>query len=313
VLATSAFASNGGLGPVSPVSPNGHKSSSAYWLVFALTTVIFVGVESALIFFIVRFRSRGRARTEDGPDIHGSTKLETAWTIFPVVLLAIIATFVFVNLPGFVHPASADKKGALHVHVIAHQFYWEFRYPGGAVAYDQMVAPAGRLVLLDIDSQDVAHSWWIPAFGPKSDAIPGQTNHAWFKVAADPDNPERVFKGSCSELCGLLHAKMTQSVKIVAPAAYAAWLQKQSNLTPVQLGKQEFDAVCSKCHGVEAEGFIGPKLSDNPITLDPKQLGPIVRNGRGKMPAVGAGWSQDQIDALVAYFKTQPFGGSSGQ
>jgi cytochrome c oxidase subunit 2 len=180
VLASSASASYGGIGPVAPVSPNGDKASSAYWLIFVLTAGIFILVEGALVVFVVRFRSRGRARTEEGPDIHGSSKLETAWTIIPVVLLAIIATFVFINLPGYVHPAKAEEANALKVHVIAHQFYWEFRYPDGTLAFDQMVVPENRLVLLTIDSADVNHSWWIPAFGPKSDAIPGQTNHALF-------------------------------------------------------------------------------------------------------------------------------------
>jgi cytochrome c oxidase subunit 2 len=314
VLASSASASYGGIGPVSPVSPNGDKSASAYWLVFALTAGIFVLVEGALIVFVIRFRSKGRARTVDGPDIHGSTKLETAWTIIPVVLLAIIATFVFVNLPGYVHPAKAEEANALRVHVIGHQFYWEFRYPNGTLAFDQMVVPENKLVLLTIDSGDVNHSWWIPAFGPKSDAIPGQTNHAWFKVSPDPNAPVRVFKGQCSELCGFLHAKMSQTVKVLSQADYATWLQHQSTVTAVALGKQEFAASCAKCHGAQAQGFIGPKLAGNSIAVDPKQLAPILHNGRRRMPAVGNDWSQQQVDAIVAYLKSNPFsGGSSGQ
>jgi cytochrome c oxidase subunit 2 len=314
VLATSAAASYGGLGPVHPVSPNGEKANSAYWLVFALTTVIFVLVEGALILFAVRFRSKGRARTVDGPDIHGSTRLETAWTVVPVVLLAIIATFVFVNLPGYVHPAKAAEKDALRIEVVAHQFAWEYRYPNGVLAYDRMVVPANKLVLLDIHSEDVAHSWWIPAFGPKSDAIPGQTNHAWFKVAADPQHPVRVFKGQCSELCGILHAKMTETVQIVPQAQYAAWLQRQSSLSLAQLGKQEFAATCAKCHGAQAEGFVGPAIATSSVPTDVKQIEPILRNGLRRMPPVGRGWSQRQVDAIVAYFKSKPFnGGSSGQ
>jgi cytochrome c oxidase subunit 2 len=314
VVTASASASYGGIGPVSPVSPNGSKAESAYWLVFVLTAGIFVLVEGALVVFVVRFRSRGRARSIDGPDIHGSTKLETAWTILPVVLLAIIATFVFVNLPGYVHPAKAEQANALRIEVIGHQFYWEFRYPNGVLAYDRMVVPEGKLVLLTVRSADVAHSWWIPAFGPKSDAIPGQTNHAWFKVKANPDVDLRVFKGQCSELCGLFHAKMSQSVEVLPQAAYAAWLAKQSALSPFALGKQEFAASCATCHGASAEGFYGPAIATSSIVLAPKLLEPILRDGRGRMPAVGNGWSPEQIRAIVAYFKSNPFsGGSSGQ
>jgi cytochrome c oxidase subunit 2 len=291
------------------VSPNGEKANAAYWLIFALSAVIFVVVEGALIVFVVRFRSRGRARTVDGPDIHGSTKLETAWTIVPVVLLAAIATFVFVNLPGFTSPTKAQAAGAVNVDIVAHQFYWEFRYANGARSYDQLVAPAGKTVLLDITSEDVAHSWWIPAFGPKTDAIPGQTNHAWFRTSH-----LGTYRGQCSELCGLLHAKMTQTVKVLPQAAYDAWLQQQSALSPAAMGAHEFEATCAKCHGPAAQGFIGPKISDNPTTVDPALLEELLHNGLRTMPAVGRGWTDGQIAALVAYFKSKPFtGGTSGQ
>jgi cytochrome c oxidase subunit 2 len=313
VLATNATATNGGIGPVPQVTPNGQKQNDAYWLIFTLTAAIFVLVEGALILFVVRFRSRGRARTVEGPDIHGSSKLETAWTVVPVLLLAIIATSIFVNLPGFIHPPKAERAKAVHVDVIAHQFYWEFDYGNGVRSYDTMVVPADKLVLLTITSQDVAHSWWIPAFGPKSDAIPGQTNHAWFKVGKQ--HVGAVYEGQCSELCGMLHAKMTQSVKVVSSADYHAWLQQQSSLTPVEMGKQEFAASCAKCHGAQAQGFIGPTLVGNTAVTDAKTLGPIVHNGIRTMPPVGKGWNDDeQIAALVAYFNSNPFpGGSSGK
>jgi cytochrome c oxidase subunit 2 len=316
LLATSAMASDGGLGPVDSVSPNGQKAGAAYWLVFAFTAAIFVLVEGALIVFIIRFRSRGRDRSIEGPDIHGSTKLETVWTIFPVVVLAIIATFIFVNLPGYIHPAKADKRNALQVHIIAHQFYWEFRYPNGVLAYDTMVVPANTLVELTIDSADVAHSWWIPAFGPKTDAIPGQTNHAWFKAQVAAKNLPILYTGQCSELCGLLHAKMTQHVKVVSAAEYQVWFRHNQALSLRGLGQKEFTASCAKCHGADAQGFIGPAIATSSIPRDAKTLTPLLFNGKGRMPAVGTGWSTRQIAAIVAYFKSNPKafnGGTSGK
>jgi heme/copper-type cytochrome/quinol oxidase subunit 2 len=175
-----------------------------------------------------------------------------------------------------------------------------------------MVVPENRLVELTIDSEDVAHSWWIPAFGPKSDAIPGQTNHAWFKVK--PTGTTRTFVGQCSELCGVLHAKMLQTVKVVPAGDYTSWVAQQSSLGPADLGKQEFAASCAKCHGAEAQGFVGPTLVGNTALTDEKTLAPIVTHGIRTMPAVAHGWNADQIAALVAYFKTNPFpGGSSGK
>jgi cytochrome c oxidase subunit II len=312
LLAANAAASDGGLGPVSPVTPNGQKANDAYWLIFALAVAIFVLVEGALVVFVVRFRSRGRARSVEGPDIHGSTKLETAWTIVPVLLLAAIATLVFVNLPGYVSSPKAERAGALHIGVVAHQFYWEFDYPGGVRAYDRMVVPADKLVLLTIRSEDVAHSWWIPAFGPKTDAIPGQTNHAWFKVK--PSKVGVVYKGQCSELCGVLHAKMTETVQVTSQADFDVWLKRQAALAPAALGRQEFAATCAKCHGAEAQGFIGPSIAGSTIATDPAQLTPILQNGIRTMPAIGHGWTSRQIEAIAAYFKSKPFnGGSSGK
>jgi cytochrome c oxidase subunit 2 len=311
-LTATAGASNGGISPVAPVSPNGQKANDAYWLVFVLTAGIFLLVEGALVLFVVRFRSRGRARPADGPDIHGSTKLETAWTIVPVVLLALIATFVFVNLPGYLHPANADKPDALKVHVIAHQFYWEFDYPGGARSFDKMVVPENRLVELTIDSADVIHSWWIPAFGPKTDAIPGQTNHSWFKLK--PTGTVRTYKGQCSELCGMLHAKMTEAVEVVPQAQYTSWVSQQASLSPAELGHQEFSASCAKCHGAEAQGFIGPAIAANAALTSTTTLTPIVENGIRTMPPIAHDWQPEQVAALVAYFKSNPFsGGSSGK
>jgi cytochrome c oxidase subunit 2 len=308
-VAGSAAASNGGLSPVDAVSPNGDKVNTAYWLVFGLTAAIFVLVESALIVFVVKFRSRGRARTIEGPDIHGSTRLETVWTILPVLLLALIATFVLIELPGFTNPASAERADAVKVDVIAHQFYWEFRYANGATSYDTLVAPQGRLVELTITSEDAAHSWWIPAFGPKTDAIPGQENHAWFKSSRPG-----TFKGQCSELCGILHAKMTQAVRVVPEADYGTWLDAQAALSPVALGKQEFAASCAKCHGAQAEGFVGPDISEAAPKLNREALATLIRNGQGAMPAVAQGWSDGQVAALFAYLQSKPFeGGTSGQ
>ena len=301
-LASTAAASNGGGTPVSPISPNGEKATSAYWLILIFTGLIFVLVEGALIAFVIRFRSKGRARTEEGPDIHGSTKLETAWTIAPVVILAVIAVFIFISLPGFNNPAAADEKTAVHVNVIAHQFYWEFRYEDGPYAFDTMTVPVDRLVELTIQSEDVAHSFWIPAIGPKQDAIPGKTNHLWFKA-----NRTGTFKGQCAELCGLLHAKMTQAVTVVSQDEYAAWLQRQASLTPVQLGKQIFDASCAKCHGALAEGFVGPNIQQSSVPKSLKTLRPLMENGLRKMPAVGSGLTDEELLAIAAYFRSNPF------
>src|SRR5205807_8910082 len=143
----------------------------------------------------VRYRSRGRARTVEGPQVIGHTRLEVLWTTVPVLILAGIAGFVFYKLPGIQDvPAARAGVQQLSVTVEAHQFYWRFVYPDGTVSIDTLTVPAGRVVKLAIVSRDVAHSWWVPALGGKTDAIPGRENHTWFQASK-----EGVYRGQCAE------------------------------------------------------------------------------------------------------------------
>jgi cytochrome c oxidase subunit II len=311
VLAGGAAAANGGFTPPDAVSPNGKAINAAYYLVMGITVFVFLLVEIALVVFVVRFRSRGRDRTVEGPQITGHTRLELIWTIIPVLLLAVIVAFVFVKLPSIKSVPAASAADRLNVQVEARQFYWRFVYPNHAVSIDRLVAPAGRVVTLDIRSPDVAHSFWVPSFGPKTDAIPGRLNHQWFRV-------ERTgrYEGECAELCGIQHAMMLFTVDIVPPAEYRAWVaaqQRKLRSPNAQLGKEEFTGVCAKCHNLTTSGetFIGPNIGGNATLSDPKALGQIVRNGQNEMPAVGKGWSEVEVRSLVAYFKQRgaPSGG----
>ena len=142
--------------------------------------------------------------------MRGHTRIEVAWTIVPVLLLTIIVAFVFVKLPEIEDAPAAGPAGSLEVQVEGHQYYWLYRYPGGEIAIDDLVVPVNRVVNLEVVAPDVIHSWWIPALGGKIDAIPGRTNHTWFRA-------ERTgtFTGRCAELCGAQHASMTASVQAV--------------------------------------------------------------------------------------------------
>jgi cytochrome c oxidase subunit 2 len=311
VLAGTAAADNAGFTPPDSVSPNGHAINQAYYIVMGVTVAVFLLVETLLVVFMIRFRSRGRDRTVEGPQIHGHHRLELIWTVIPVVLLAVIVTFVFVKLPVIKNePASAN---ALKVRVEGRQFYWRFVYPSGAVSLDRMVVPTGRTVSLDIVSPDVNHSFWVPQFGPKTDAIPGHPNTQWFKV-----DKVGVYEGHCAEFCGIQHAMMLFNVDVREPNAYRSWAVSQRRLLSkpsVELGKQEFESVCAKCHHLATSGdqLIGPNIGGNPTLTDPAALGLLVRNGRGKMPPVGKGWSTVEVQSLVRYFGTQSSQGQQGE
>lgn len=304
-LATPALAVPGGIAPVDPESPNADAINTAYWVVLAVTAVIFVLVEAALILFVIRYRRGRRPRDQEAPQIHGHGRLELIWTVIPVIILAAIASVVFWKLPAIQDvPSAQAAPDRLEVRVLGHQFYWEFRYPGGEVTYDELIVPVDRVVRLTVDAPDVdvIHSWWIPSLGGKIDAIPGQTNHTWFRARR-----EGVFRGQCAEFCGLQHASMLATVRAVPASAWEAELDRAQRA----LGQSTFANVCAKCHNLQGPQLVGPNLQNNSILGDRKQLKDIVENGRGAMPPVGAGWTDDQLDALFQYTSTElaPSGG----
>jgi cytochrome c oxidase subunit 2 len=295
-----AAAGNGGLLPPEAHSPNAHRINQAYVFVLVFTGIVFVVVEGALIVFAVRYRRGKRPRTAEGPQIHGATRLEIIWTVVPVVILAVIGTFIFVKLPGISGPPAANAANETNITVEGRQFYWMFRYPNGAISIGTMIAPADQVVHEAVISphNDVNHSWWVPNLGGKVDAIPGKTNHTWFKASGG------TFTARCAELCGVQHALMTAHVSVVPRSHYDAFIaNRKASPGSVGLGKEEFDYVCSNCHRLDTR-YIGAALRRNPLLHDRKGIETILRKGVGQMPAVGSDWTDSQIDALIAYTNT---------
>jgi cytochrome c oxidase subunit 2 len=311
VVAPAAYGGNGGFAPVTPQSPNADDIRTSYLFISVFVAAVFVVVETLLVVFIFRFRRRKRPRFEDGPPIHGATRLELLWTVFPVVILFAIASFVLIELPGISHVPSAGASGQeLEIRVTGRQFYWQYEYPNGVIAIDTMRAPVGVPVRLEVDSrdEDVIHSWWIPALGGKIDAIPGLVNTTWFRAK----NPG-TYTGQCAELCGLEHARMLATVEVMPQEDFDAWLTRrrsEQSAGTSELGDEEWGGVCAKCHGLAGEGGIGPKLAGSVALADSQGVVKLIRTGRGDMPAVGAGWTAAQVGALTSYLKEHPPGGS---
>jgi cytochrome c oxidase subunit 2 len=309
VAAPLALGDNGGFTPVDPASPNAEGIKRSYLFVSVFTFAVFLLVEGLLLAFVIRFRRKRRERFADGPQIHGATRLELMWTFLPVAILVAIGVFVFVELPGIKNVPEAGATGQLEVRVTGRQFYWQFEYPNGVIAIDTMRAPAGVPVRLEVVSpdDDVIHSWWIPALGGKIDAIPGTVNETWFQV----EEPG-VYTGQCAELCGIEHASMRASVEVLPQAEFDAWLAErrtEQTAGTSDLGEETWAGVCAKCHGLAGEGGVGRPLAGSPTLADREALESIVRNGRRTMPAVGSGWTTEQIDALANYLEQNPPGG----
>jgi cytochrome c oxidase subunit II len=302
-LSVAALFAATGLTPVETESPNAERIADLYWFVSFWAAVVLLAVAVPLAIFIVRYRSNGRDRTVEGPQIHGSTRLEIAWTLVPVVILLIVAGFTFYKLPGITLEDEA-RAGDLRIRVEGRQFYWQYRYPNGVIQIDRLRAPQGRLVVLEITApeSDVNHSYWVPGVGGKFDAIPGQTTETAFRARRTG-----VFEGQCAEFCGIQHAEMLASIEVVPADEFDSWLDQEAQAQEAgtsDLGEQEFVGACTKCHGPQGEGLIGPALTSATVT-DAESVAEIVRNGRGEMPRVGEEWDDRQMNALTAYLRAR--------
>jgi cytochrome c oxidase subunit 2 len=228
--------------PESGGSPNADDIDTLYKLVAILALIVFVAVEGALIWAFFKFKARrGRVAAQ----IHGNTRLEVGWTIGAAVILVFLVVVTFIMLPSIKNPPATGANGlqfasdalyastdqppppggkALRIKVDGQQYVWRYQYPGNdnVFAYYEMVVPSDTTVVLDITADDVNHSWWIPKLGGKMDAIPGYTNHTWFKGRPG------VYRGQCAELCGRNHANMLAQVRVVSPQAYQAWYRGQA-------------------------------------------------------------------------------------
>ncbi|MFL5951256.1 MAG: cytochrome c oxidase subunit II [Gaiellaceae bacterium] len=309
-FAAVAYAGNAGFAPETPHSPNASRINDAYKWIALFAAINLVLVEGALIVFVVRYRRRGRPRTAEGPQIHAHTRLELIWTVIPVLILAAIAGFIFYKLPGIEDvPAAKAQGGPLVIRVDAHQFYWQFTYPSGAISIDQMHVPVHRVVEVKINSHDVDHSWWIPELGGKFDAIPGRQTHTWFKADA-----LGTYRGRCGEYCGVFHAEMRAQVLAESPGQYKSWLSTQAAR---DLGRNEWIGACAKCHGPQGLGDYGPAISTNGLLVQPEGLHTLLVNGQNRiaptssyMPPVGRGWTPKQFAALELYLRRNIYKGS---
>jgi cytochrome c oxidase subunit II len=309
-LAGTALAGNGGLAPPSPASPNAGGIRAVYWLILGVTGGIFLLVEVTLILFVVRYRSRGRPRGVEGPQVRGHTNIELAWTAGPVVILAVVVAFVFYKIAGINNtsgiPAAQGATPRQTIKIEGHQYYWQFTYPNGAVSIDTLRLPVDRVTRFEITAADVDHSWWIPALAGKLDAIPGKTNTTSWR-------PRKLgtFRGQCAEFCGIQHAAMLAYVQVLPQAKYDNWVQQRRS-SPSEVGRESFTGACAKCHGLAGQGDIGPPIATSPLLSDRAALTTVIRQGRGRMPAVGQDWGESQLDATIAYLQKRFKAGGSG-
>jgi cytochrome c oxidase subunit 2 len=266
--------------PESGGSPNANDIDTLYKITLVIALIIFFAVEGGLGYALIKFRKRKGAVAAQ---IHGNTRLEIGWTAAAAVILVGLAVLTFSKLSSIQNPPNSGPGGAttlgeqnnllyassnrrlppdgkaLDITVIGRQYIWQFVYPGGEsdglgapYSYEEMVVPTNTTVSLDLVSEDVVHSWWIPELGGKFQVVPGYHNYTWFKISKPG-----IYRGQCAFLCGRGHARMIATVKAVPPAQFEAWLAHQREAI------SEANAEAAKARK-KLESQSGPEQVENP-------------------------------------------------
>jgi cytochrome c oxidase subunit 2 len=302
--------------PLNPASEGAQAIANLYWFTFWIAAAIFILVEGMLVYAVICFRQRKPEVTP--PKIHGSTPLEIAWTVVP----AIIVLMVFVLMVRTMGAAAQPPAEAIPVKVIGHQWWWEFQYSDlNITTANELHIPVGEPVIVELISDNVIHSFWIPQLAGKTDVIPGRVNTMWFQA-----DEAGTYRGQCAELCGFQHANMNFLVIAEPAEQFLQWLEQQQTPPAAVTGEaatgQEvfMSGQCIACHTIEgtvAQGIIGPDLThfgsrqtiaglvleNTPDNLarwlaDPQTIKPL-----NKM-VIADELSQDEIEALVQYLSS---------
>lgn len=234
---------------------------SAMWAIVLIDLVLLVGITAAMLYFVVRYR---RSRSATTKQVEGHMLLEVTWTVIPTVL--VIGMF-FIGYKGFALMRSPPRD-AMEVSVLGQQWFWTFTYPDTGVTSPEMYVPVNTPVKVRINAAltDVLHSFYIPAFRIKEDAVPGQETFLWFQ--AEERGTYNIF---CAEFCGKDHSRMLSKLHVVSKDAFNKWMADQAaeRFRPVDIvaaldpksaelkgydGRQLFGRYCAACHGPGGEG-----------------------------------------------------------
>ena len=200
------------------ISHLAHQIDGLFYLILWITGIAFVAVEGMLIYFLLRYRRR---RSDAyGVSIHGNTPLEIIWTLVPA------AIFVWLGVISvkYVYAIQTPPASPVKIQVIGHQWYWEFKYPGGLDTFNKFYVPEGVNVEFQITSVDVIHGFFIPRMRLQQDAVPGHETILWL-------NADRTgnFMLRCDQYCGVQHAFMYTPMHVLPAAQWSAWLHGQEH------------------------------------------------------------------------------------
>jgi cytochrome c oxidase subunit II len=249
---------DGGQSPFIPRSPFAASIAHLFAITLVVCAVIGVGVAAVIAYSLVAFPAR--ADGDEPAQASGNRKLEVLWTVVPIAI--VVGLFAMSLQTMAASDPAADRDADLLV--IAHQWWWEARYPTGAVTANEIHIPAGKPILVRLTSADVIHDFWVPQLARKMDAVPGHPNLFW--ISADAPGS---YGGACAEYCGAQHAWMRLLVVADDPSRFDAWQRAQ--LVPAGVpaaeaairGEKTFrDEACGNCHAIAGRGFDGRVAPD---------------------------------------------------
>ncbi len=301
-----------------------------YDVLIICSVPVFVLVVSVVLYSVYRFRMKPGEEDMDGPPVHGNTRLEVIWTTLPAIMMIGLCVYAAIELHNAEKAPAATNQPERVVRVVGEQFAWTFYYvgekgeDGKELASNQLYLPKDESVHFKVQTKDVLHDFWVPAFRWKIDAVPGITTD--YRVT-----PNRVgdYPVVCAELCGLGHAVMRQTAHVLPGAEFKTWLDKQSKGNPAaNVGggggsAEEADGEalfasnsCGGCHTLKAAGSNGQTGPNLGVALKGQDAALIkesivdpnkeITKGYGANimpPNYGDTLSDEEIDALVKYLQ----------
>ena len=294
------------------------KVDAVIWFITVISLVFFILISIFLVYFAIRYRKR--QENEETPYITGSHVLETIWTIIPSILLIVIFVYGFVVYKDMRTP----PEDSLEVTVIGRQWLWQFKYNNGKTTLNELYIPEGRPIKLVMTSEDVLHSFFVPAFRVKQDLVGGMYTYLWFTPTKNG-----TYELFCAEYCGTGHSAMLGKVIVMSPQEYEKWEKGEeekavASLPPAELGKQLYtQRGCNACHSIDGSSLVGPTwkglyghevvLQDGTkVTADENYIREAILEPQAKMvkgfgpvmPSFKGVISDDEISDLIAYIKT---------
>jgi cytochrome c oxidase subunit 2 len=235
------------------VNPSAISTTEAvdfvFFYIFGISAVMLLGITATMLWFVVKYNRKRQPHPQPSPRYN--VLLEVAWTVIPTF---IVLTMFWYGWEGYTTLRNVPPD-ALEVRVSARMWSWTFTYPSGRSS-DRLVVPAGRAIKLDIVSEDVLHSFYVPAFRIKRDAVPGMTTQAWFR-APEPGS-YNIF---CAEYCGVAHSQMITTVEAMPEAEFAEWYRQETAEEKVGEGEQLLSRHgCLGCHSTDGSPKVGPSF-----------------------------------------------------